>query len=173
MLQIKEREIQRRITRDVGQGEVLTAMARLEHIRGNKSHHFSVTAELRTYGRMTSCGMMHEEIEKHMPEFRPLLKWHLNAVNHGPMHYVENALYWAGFRNAEKANYEHLASTIVFGSADGDADVNLERLARSMKEIEFTGWLTERFPSLNAAFEKDMLALFGEDIEITNGEDHA
>ena len=42
-------------------------------------------------------GCIHEEIEKHFPELKHLVKWHLMDSD-GPMHYVANATYHARTR---------------------------------------------------------------------------
>jgi hypothetical protein len=40
-------------------------------------------------------GCIHDEISKHFPELRHLIKWHLVSSD-GPMHYLANTLYLAG-----------------------------------------------------------------------------
>ena len=43
---------------------------------------------------MESCGCVHDDVEKAIPELAPLLKWHLTSSD-GPMHYVANTMYHA------------------------------------------------------------------------------
>lgn len=45
-----------------------------------------------------SCGCIHEDIEKHFPELKPFIKWHLMSSD-APMHYVANTLYLASNRD--------------------------------------------------------------------------
>ena len=51
-----------------------------------------------TKTREDSCGCIHDEIAKHFPEFKHLIKWHLMGVK-GPAHYVGNTLYHASDRD--------------------------------------------------------------------------
>jgi len=51
-----------------------------EHIRNRWAHYAS--------------GCIHENIEKHFPEYRHLIKWHLVSSD-GPMHYIANTCYHA------------------------------------------------------------------------------
>lgn len=44
---------------------------------------------------LNSCGCLHEEVRKHFPKLTPFLNYHLAGVDGAPMHYVENAVYWA------------------------------------------------------------------------------
>jgi len=66
---------------------------------GNKHNSFSITGEIhrsRGLGRWAEdCGgCIHDEIVKHFPELKPLIKWHLTSSD-GPMHYIANTTYHA------------------------------------------------------------------------------
>jgi hypothetical protein len=60
---------------------------------------------------LSSCGCLHNEIKKHFPELKHLIKWHLVSSD-GPMHYLANTLYLAGDkdyngkRKGEPLHYE-------------------------------------------------------------------
>lgn len=41
---------------------------------------------------MSSCGCVHDDIKKHIPELAPFIKWHLTSTD-GPMHYIANTIY--------------------------------------------------------------------------------
>jgi hypothetical protein len=47
---------------------------------------------------LESCGCVHEDIARAIPELAPLLKWHLCSSD-GPLHYLENVVYLAGDRD--------------------------------------------------------------------------
>ena len=70
---------------------------------GNGHNSFSITAtiysdEYSSGNRyFVTGGCIHEEIEKHFPELKHLVKWHLTDSD-GPMHYVANATYHARIR---------------------------------------------------------------------------
>jgi hypothetical protein len=79
-----------------GDGSVkveMTATVRYDDRCGNGHNTLSVTADL-TDG---SGGACHELIAEHFPELVPLIKWHLVSTD-GPMHYIENTMYWLGRR---------------------------------------------------------------------------
>lgn len=66
---------------------------------GNGHNSFAITAEVYKAGRRgdknwLSGGCQHEIIEKHAPELKSYIKWHLTSSD-GPMHYVANSMYHA------------------------------------------------------------------------------
>ncbi len=67
---------------------------------GNKHNSFSITgtiysSEYSSNDRyFVTGGCIHEEIAKHFPELKHLIKWHLTSSD-GPMHYVANTTYHA------------------------------------------------------------------------------
>lgn len=70
---------------------------------GNGHNSFGITGEVNKNKNFTdngfiSGGCMHEEIIKHFPEFKHLVKWHLTSSD-GPMYYLANTLYHASSRD--------------------------------------------------------------------------
>jgi hypothetical protein len=127
--------------------------------KGNS--YFSATCDEYEDGRDIGGGANHELIAEKFPHLAPYLKWHLCDWNKGPLHYIANALYWAGHsgycdgKPNSPPNREHLLSTIVYGAVEGDELVEPSALTKE----ELTEWLKGRFESLMAAFAKDMIAL--------------
>lgn len=93
-----------------GKYYLLIASAKLEKLSGNKHAYFSITADLKEsantvkyykqYGNVISWreysgGCLHDEVEKHVPEWKKYLKWHLTDATGIPMYYIENTLYHA------------------------------------------------------------------------------
>lgn len=66
---------------------------------GNGHNSFAITGSLYDgkplcERNLLTCGCIHDEIVKHMPELAKYIKWHLSSTD-GPMYYVENTLYHA------------------------------------------------------------------------------
>jgi hypothetical protein len=82
-----------------GNGALIKAKVRYDDECGNGHNSFAITGEIYIPRRSDceACGMLHDEIARVFPELKPLLKWHLCSSD-GPMHYVENTLYWVGKR---------------------------------------------------------------------------
>lgn len=93
---------------------------------GNGHNSFSITADISKYKSMSTLGSaflaggcLHEEIEKHFPEYKPLIRWHLTSTD-GPMHYIPNTVFLAGDkdcwgrRKGEPSRFEHI---IKFGDS--------------------------------------------------------
>lgn len=134
------------------------------HSIGNQSPYFSVTVDGPDF-----CGCNHDLVKKHWPRVAPFTPWHLVSVDTGPMYYIANARYWAGFcgfrggKENDPPNEEHLKSTIVYGMVDGDTDVDV----MSLDDAALCKWLAERFPALMRAFDHDMGRLFGNGYRLT------
>jgi hypothetical protein len=82
-------------------GNVVRVIATVRHDDscGNGHNTFSITGEVYILGtgnrwRLESCGCVHDDISKHIPELAPFIKWHLCSTD-GPMHYVANTVYHA------------------------------------------------------------------------------
>src|SRR4051812_34160227 len=78
-----------------------SATVQLVHLHGNKRPYFSATGELRNLrsrgdNQIESCGMLHDDILKHFPEFAPVVAVHLADDDGTPMYAVENGLYFLG-----------------------------------------------------------------------------
>ena len=67
----------------------------------NGHNTFAITGEIwnpKHPGDSETAGCIHDEIRKHFPELRHLIKWHLCSTD-GPMHYPGNVTYLAGDRD--------------------------------------------------------------------------
>jgi hypothetical protein len=149
--------------------------AQLYSLGGKQLPYFSITSS--TYdnrGRMISGGATGEE---GAGPLAPYVKWHLTSTD-GPMHYLANAMYWAGFNedgspskwhstaryDGERVppRWDSVANVIVLGSVEGDPDVHALSL---MPGLTLRRFLIEREPKVIAAFKADMLRLFEEQAE--------
>lgn len=84
-----------------GQEYVLIAKVRYDDECGNGHNTFAITGEIwrakqgQPIGRdCESCGCIHEDIAKRLPELAPYIKWHLTSSD-GPMYYIANTVYHA------------------------------------------------------------------------------
>lgn len=88
--------------------KLIKAVVRYDDRCGNGHNTFSVTGEAYESQREiikndpTTCGCIHEIIEKAFPQLVPFIKWHLVSSD-GPMHYIENTMYHAKENQANKA----------------------------------------------------------------------
>ena len=172
-------------------GEPRTLIAEVRHDDecGNGHNSFAITGELyephaqrgeptvkHASGRtlwLNSCGCLHDEIAKRLPELAPFIRWHLSSTD-GPMHYAANAKYWAGhsgYRDGKPnspPNLEYLKSTIAFGALPEDTAFNLADClyndARGFtwnenKAHELEQWLHARLSALMLAFKRDVEVL--------------
>jgi hypothetical protein len=148
-----------------GEGAFIKAEVRFDDECGNGHDSFAITGEIYIPSRRDceACGCLHDEVAQAFPDLAPYVRWHLTSTD-GPMHYMANAIYHAGFcLGMEKArNLDHLKSTIVFGAVESDAGVDLE----TMTPDEMLLFLAARFPALMLQFKADMKALFGDDLVI-------
>ena len=132
----------------------------------NQEPHFSITGEgksVNSRGGDGYFGTCHDKIVELLPKLKPLVRWHLCGMETGPMHYIENALYHAGFwmdTYGDSRNIEHLKSTIVYGALERDDCLDdgsaLEEELATMNPIEFRAWLENRFELLMKQFESDI-----------------
>lgn len=85
------------------QRRVIVVEMRFDDCCGNGHNDFAITAEIRDPSRRgdrgyLAGGCLHDEIAQHFPGLAPLIKWHLCGTD-GPMHYIANAVYFAGNRD--------------------------------------------------------------------------
>jgi len=127
-----------------GQEYVLIAKVRYDDECGNGHNTFSVTGEIwrarngQRIGRdCESCGCIHDDIAKHLPELAPYIKWHL-VDSDGPMHYIANTVY-----HVQRKNLDHARSTAVWPEA-----IDEELLAPGLE-----GRLQARLPQLLVEFK--------------------
>jgi len=97
----KQVKVYKKAYKENGQEYVLIAHARYDDECGNGHNTFSITGEIRRAkqgqsigGDCESCGCIHEDIAKWLPELAPYIKWHLMSSD-GPMHYIDNTVYHA------------------------------------------------------------------------------
>jgi len=80
--------------------ETIKVEIRYDDQCGNGHNTFSITGEIISPEGDPRCGLVlisgciHDEISKHFPELRHLLKWH-GMSSDGPLHYIANTLYHA------------------------------------------------------------------------------
>ena len=97
----KQVKVFKKAYREDGREYVLIAKVRYDEECGNGYNTFSITGEIwranngQPIGRdCESCGCIHEDIAKRLPELAPYIKWHLTSSD-GPMHYIDNTVYHA------------------------------------------------------------------------------
>jgi len=134
----------------------ITATVRYDDDCGNGHNSFSITGSIdRQAGNGgwvdDAGGCIHDQIAKHFPQLKQYIKWHLTSSD-GPMHYIENSLYWAGHRNADKPNYDYFRSTAIWPEMTDD------RL-KAIGEKELTKALNNRLNSLMAEFKRAVESL--------------
>jgi hypothetical protein len=109
--------------------------------------------------------------------FAPYAKWHLVSTD-GPMHYLANAMYWAGFHedgrpaahrerysgdgDRQPPRWDYVAKTLVLGSVAGDPDLHALSLLPGPALRRF---IIERQPKVVEAFKAAMLELFADQAE--------
>lgn len=81
----------------------IIATVRYDDECGNGHNTFAITADIYEGRRCVAGGCCHEEIAKHFPELKHLIKWHLVSSDE-PMYYIENTTYHA--RNKDNENIE-------------------------------------------------------------------
>lgn len=145
----------------------------------NGHNTFAITGEIERWqadsGRWAddSGGCIHDDIAKHFPEYAHLIKWHLTSSD-GPTHYVENTLYWLGWKgwcdgkSTSPPNLQHarncavwpelpesfLAPLLPGGITGGQHNGLFRQLENPIKEA-----LAARLPALMQEFKRDMEAL--------------
>jgi hypothetical protein len=98
---VKNEKILRKEVKDEnGKSMIIKAIIRYDDTCRNGHNSFSITGEYFEPGKRDngSFGCIHEEIAKHFPELKDLIKWHLVSTD-GPMHYVANTVYHASNRD--------------------------------------------------------------------------
>ena len=99
---------------------------------------FGITADLydsriKREGGLIACGCLHAEIAEHAPKYADLIKWHLCSTT-GPLHYLDNTLYWVG---AENLDYARSSAIWPDASIDqlGDVELLIDRKPYLMVEF--------------------------------------
>lgn len=112
----------------------------------NGHNTFSITGDIFENGLWFSGGCLHKDVVENFPEFEHLIKWHLCSSD-GPLHYIENSMYWAGKRGwchgakDDPPNLRHFRNTAVWPEATQEdmenvtEDILNERLPKLMNEF--------------------------------------
>jgi hypothetical protein len=153
-------------------GDILCVTIRHDDRCGNGHNTFSVTGDLfdRPFMRgepykinssgkkkyLGSCGCLHEEIKTLFYEFTPYLRFHLCSTD-GPLHYIENSLFWAGkkgFCNGDPGdppNLENFRSTAIWPEVTASIF--------DCTESDIVAQLYSRLPALMADFRRTVETL--------------
>lgn len=139
---------------------------------GGQDPYFAVTCVEYENGKDVGGGAAHDLIDRLFPEKARYTKWHLCAINKGPLHYLANALYWAGksgfcdSKPGDPTNLEAFKKTIVFGAVESDHMWNLSQ--ETLDQMSADGlktYLSSRKPALMESFYSDMKDLFGDQFQ--------
>lgn len=91
----------RTLSKKLANGNTFTVTVTVpgEYSYGQKSDHFSVTAEERTQDRrvrdpIVACGCMHDDVLRHFPKLADVVALHLADTFGVPMHAEANGWYW-------------------------------------------------------------------------------
>jgi len=129
-----------------GDNKKITVTIRFDDRCGNGKNSFSITGEiynfsLRSRDKVESCGCIHDDIEKHFPELKEYIPFHLMSANEGPMHYVANALYFAsdkdhwGKRKGEEKDFK---TSIYFNDVPLPHDKYSEKFIKFIQENDIS-----------------------------------
>lgn len=145
---------------------------------GNQTPRFSITGEVRSkYARKDSdprsCGQCQDRYARWFKNVRLYNKWHLTGLE-GPIHYVANTVFWfergnAGGDHDRYSNhsaewcYAAAEHACVWGALDGDWGSIEEVVTDEQWNGDLKKLLSYRLKPLQAAFQRDMVALFGQD----------
>lgn len=126
---------------------------------------------------MHSCGQVREPVLAAFPKLAPFVRWHLASLD-GPMHYVENAIYWLELaygvsrwerRAGDPDPMACFKRTVAFGALPGDempmitlADEEAGAISveeqRAQLGTVVRAWCAARREPMLAAFRADMEA---------------
>lgn len=101
---MKTNSLKFKATKQISKDEKITVNIRLNDECENGHQDFSITGDVTDRGRFSMGGCIHEEIEKHFPEFKIFINLHLCDHEGIPMYAVDNGFYHLrnGFERAEK-----------------------------------------------------------------------
>lgn len=88
-------------------------------------------------------GCCHDIIATEFPEYSQLIQWHLCSTD-GPLHYMENTMYWAREKNLEYARSTAIDTT------------------GTLSDLIDHDYLVARLPKLMNEFARVMYATFGD-----------
>lgn len=145
---------------------------------GTQEPYWSVTAVMRERpkrgGRWVDrCfGCQHDSVQATFPELTPTLRWHLAGKASGPMHYYENAVYWAEFiagcseferRPCDPDPTEAFKRTVILLDSEAmpaiptewDPDTSQTAQREAVRKLVIA-WCEERFERLMEAMRADL-----------------
>ena len=147
---------------DFGPDATIIATVRFDDRCGNGHNTFAITADVTSRRGAETGGALHVEIAAAFPELEPLIKWHLCSTT-GPLHYIENTMYWLGRRgytrwdnerrgrptsDTDPPNFEYAKRSAIW--PDMPTSYLITDTVVSNAEIEAV--LAERLPALLASF---------------------
>ena len=143
-----------RFSDDSGSYEMVAEIRHDDSCR-NGHNTFAITAEMwelnkqgRRMGREpVSCGCLHDDIAKRIPDLAPFIKWHLCSTDE-PMHYMANTIYQAGDRDHSGKRKGEVTSTSIHVRF-GDNPIQ----HRFGNGDSFLKWLRENGPRCKFDFE--------------------
>lgn len=133
--------------KDIGKSLKIQVEVRFDDECGNKHESFAITGTVKGKGEECMCGCIHDEIEKHSPQLKHLVKWHLTSTDE-PMHYVANAVYHAsdkdcwGRRKGEPSSFK---KQIVFKGCPVPYNVK-DSLIKLIESGKVSHWLSYAIP---------------------------
>jgi hypothetical protein len=150
-----------------GAGAMITATVRFDDRCGNGCNTFSITADVttpesRAQRDIVAGGCLHVDIVTVFPDLAPLIKWHLCSTD-GPLHYVENTMFWLGrrgytrwdneragrkFTRNDPPNFEHAKKSAVWL----DMPEGFVLTGTSVSNAIVEEALADRLPALLAEF---------------------
>lgn len=110
------------------------------------------------------------------PELQKYVKWNLFALNKGPIHYIANSIFWAGYgthKYSDVPNLDHVKSTAVWGALQTDDKINLKSFICTLEQKEpeeFKKVLLDRLPALCTKMKEELYELFTKDFSYESSE---
>lgn len=105
----------------------------------------------------------HALLAKRFPEHAHLAKWHLCAIDSGPMHYEANAIFWAeiaqGKRERKPGDPDPIVAfkhTVVWGALEGETDDAMLRHILTCDADFIRTFLAARLPALMKKFHAEI-----------------
>ena len=96
----------RTLTKTIGPGRTIEAKYGFHYLQGNRRPYFSITGTIRDKktgdrrdGFIESCGCIHDQIRKHLPDVAHLIRWHRADDDAQPMHCSANGAHWLQFHH--------------------------------------------------------------------------
>lgn len=154
---------------------LVVATISLEPI-GQQLPHFAITGGVYFNFRRDLSpsigGCIHDILTVKFPKsVKPFVKWHLCDKNGPMMHYIENSMYWLGFRGwcdgkkDSPPNFENFKHSAVWPELTQEGFEEL----RAKGATQAAEILQARLPKLREDFAADMKKIFGDTINLETG----